>query len=264
METIDIKYQDSKIYALRSYQTDKVYIGSTYNTLAKRFGSHKSDFKNPKNYITSHEILKYEDCYIELVEDFPCNSKNELNRREGQVIRETNCVNKFISGRTHREYCNDNPELIAAINKRTYDKHKHTDKFKEARKKYQEEHKEEIADNRRRYYQDNKEEIIEKARLYSKLNKEKIAEKKYQYYQDNKEEISIKAKEYRELNKEKIKIMRTQYKSTHRKELCDKQKVYYQEHKEEIKQKMNIKVVCSVCEKDVSKKNIARHMKTHS
>jgi hypothetical protein len=42
--------------------------------------------------------------YIYIYEDFPCNSKQELNRREGEVIREIGTINKQIAGRTKKEY----------------------------------------------------------------------------------------------------------------------------------------------------------------
>ena len=45
-----------------------------------------------------------EDCKIELIELCPCNSKEELLRREGDIIQSIPCVNKQIAGRTRKEY----------------------------------------------------------------------------------------------------------------------------------------------------------------
>ena len=93
-------YQKGQIYAIRSHQTDLIYIGSTCSPLYKRFYEHK---KKSNNRI-SKQITQYEDAYIELIEDFPCNSKKELNRREGQHMRNAeNCINKKIAGRYARE-----------------------------------------------------------------------------------------------------------------------------------------------------------------
>ena len=39
---------------------------------------------------------------IELFENFPCNSKEELNKKEGQIIREIGTINKQIAGRTYK------------------------------------------------------------------------------------------------------------------------------------------------------------------
>jgi hypothetical protein len=103
-----MNYKRSKIYAIRSHQTDKIYIGSTTSSLAKRFFNHKKDYNQyilgAKHYITSFELLQYEDVYIELLEEYPCENKMVLHRREGELIRSNNCVNKFIAGRTAKEY----------------------------------------------------------------------------------------------------------------------------------------------------------------
>ena len=47
---------------------------------------------------------------IELFENFPCNSKEELNKKEGQVIREIGTINKQTAGRTNKEWYEDNKE----------------------------------------------------------------------------------------------------------------------------------------------------------
>jgi hypothetical protein len=55
--------------------------------------------------ICSSKILfeKYDDVRIELIEEFPCENKMELNAREGYYIRTLDCVNKVIPGRTQKE-----------------------------------------------------------------------------------------------------------------------------------------------------------------
>ena len=95
-----VNFQNGKIYAIRSHQTNKVYIGSTTQTLAQRFGKHK----HLTNDCSSIQILVFNDAYIELLEEFPCVNKMQLNRREGELIRLNNCVNKRIEGRTKVEY----------------------------------------------------------------------------------------------------------------------------------------------------------------
>ena len=108
------KYCNGKIYAIKSYQTDKIYIGSTYNTLCKRFNEHKS--KKDIYGTTSKVILNYSDAYIELIENYSCKNRNELNKREGEIIKlnKDNCVNKVIPKRTNQEWYNDNKEKIIA------------------------------------------------------------------------------------------------------------------------------------------------------
>ena len=110
-------YANGKIYTIRSYQTDKIYIGSTTQTLTRRLSKHKSNFKRWKNggkdnYVSSFELFKYADVYIELLELCPCDTKIELCKREGELIREIDCINKNVAGRTMNEYRADNKEKL--------------------------------------------------------------------------------------------------------------------------------------------------------
>ena len=91
MSVSKMDYQNGKIYAIRSHNTDKFYIGSTCSTLTKRFSEHK----HKRNDTTVREIFKYQQYYIELLELYPCNSRIELNKREGELIRlhKDKCVN---------------------------------------------------------------------------------------------------------------------------------------------------------------------------
>jgi hypothetical protein len=138
-------YSQGKIYVLKSSQTDDVYIGSTKETLEDRFDSHKRDYKKWLNgkthYITSFDLMKYDDVYIELLEDYPCNSKKELELEEGKYQRIMNCVNKRIEGRTHKEWIED-----------------HREEIKEYQKKYREDNKEHLKE----YREDNKDKYKDK------------------------------------------------------------------------------------------------------
>ena len=60
--------------------------------------------------------------YMELIEEYPCSSKDELRRREGHYIRLIGTLNMCIAGRTKQEWKNDNKEHISAQNKRYYEK----------------------------------------------------------------------------------------------------------------------------------------------
>lgn len=154
-------YKNGKIYALRSPHTDQVYIGSTTQPLSKRFYHHKASYKAWKIekglYTYSYKILEAGDAYIELIKDYPCNSKRELNREEGVIMRETqNCCNKRVEGRTKKEYRKDNKKEI-----------------KEHLKEWREDHKEEIREYNKQYRED--EDHKEKMREYQKqYQKEKV------------------------------------------------------------------------------------------
>ena len=111
-------YQKGKIYKLWSPQGNEIYIGSTINPLAKRFGQHKTDGNcNSKNCNSKYLFENYDDVRIELIELYPCNSKMELNKKEGEHIRENECLNKRIAGRTPKEWYEDNREHIQEYKK---------------------------------------------------------------------------------------------------------------------------------------------------
>lgn len=132
-------YKNGKIYAIKSKETDKIYIGSTCSSLKNRMCSHKSNWKkiNGGGIVrtgTSCEILKYSDAFIELIEEFPCNSKKELLDREGEIIKNTpNCVNTQIQGRTMAQYREDNKEKLKQYSVDYYYKNKEMliNKYKE-------------------------------------------------------------------------------------------------------------------------------------
>ena len=103
-------YQKGKIYKIVSFQTDKIYIGSTVQPLYKRFSAHKKDYKRylngTCNYMYSYEIIKYDDVEIILLEDYPCERKEQLHARERYHIESNidKCFNHAIPTRTHKEY----------------------------------------------------------------------------------------------------------------------------------------------------------------
>ena len=154
----------SKIYAIRSYQTDLIYIGSTTRILSKRFAEHKK----PTNKSNSKEILKYEDAYIELIEEYPCDNKDQLNKKEGEHIRANNCVNKHIAGRTSREYYDDHLNTILQQRKDRYNIN--SEKIKEYSKHYRLKHREECITRTKEWYTANK----DKVKQYKEQNKDKI------------------------------------------------------------------------------------------
>jgi len=104
--------------------------------------------------------------HIELIEDYPCNNKEQLRKREGHFIREMGTLNMLIEDRTREEYKAENRE-----------------KIKEYMVKYRE---------------DKKDQILEKTKEYRENNKDKIK----QYKIDNKEHIVAQRKDYYERTKE--------------------------------------------------------------
>jgi hypothetical protein len=126
----DAKYQRGKIYTIRSHKTPLIYVGSTCQKyLSSRMTDHRGKFKAYKNgkanYRSSFDIIEIdENCYIELYEDYPCNNRRELEKREGEVIRSLDCCNKNVVGRTKKEYYKqyyvNNKEKITARDSQKY------------------------------------------------------------------------------------------------------------------------------------------------
>ena len=111
-------YSKGKIYKLVSKHTDKFYIGSTTQALKYRLSKHYSDYKRFLNgldgYCYSFKLLELGDCRIELVEDYPCASREQLRKREGfHMLQNLSvCVNHNIAGRTTAEWKQDNKKRV--------------------------------------------------------------------------------------------------------------------------------------------------------
>ncbi len=158
-------YQNGKIYKLSSFETDKVYVGATIQLLYKRKSKHKSNYKNwlidkHCDYITSYEIIKYGDFDIILLEEYPCDNKEQLHARERYYIEKLNCVNKNIPGRKKKEYYQDNKI-----------------EMREKSKKHYWDNRMKMIEYSRKRYQDNKIKMLEYHRKFYQKNKKIITEK---------------------------------------------------------------------------------------
>jgi len=83
-------YQNSRIFCIRSHQTDDIFIGSTVSALSTRLAGYRKDYRYNTSYIPNllKNILNYDDAYIELIEAYPCNSLEQLKRRQYEITRE--------------------------------------------------------------------------------------------------------------------------------------------------------------------------------
>jgi hypothetical protein len=178
-------YKNGKIYKITDLNYTKQYIGSTTQPLYKRLSNHKDKYKYDKYKGSSCKILFDEfgidNCKIILIEDFPCESKEQLLMRENYYIKNEDCVNKHLSYRTEedKKECNKNKSKINyALNKNK------------------------ILEESKKYYENNKDDIKEKCNKYYAINKIK----KQLYYNEHKDEINAKRREKRALKKASIKI----------------------------------------------------------
>jgi hypothetical protein len=190
-------YQQGKIYTIRCRTDDTmIYVGSTIQSLAKRWGSHKVSSKRElqKNYLIYRTINNnWIDWYIELHSLCPCNSKEELERKEGEIIRLIGTLNVKVAGRTQKEYYENNKEKITLYKKEWYEATK--EEKKEDRKKYADDHKEDIQIYQKEYREKHKENNKEYHKEWRETNKEKKKAHDKAYYEAKKEDINLKRRE---------------------------------------------------------------------
>ena len=150
-----VNYQGGRIYTIRCKIDDTlIYVGSTTQPLAKRWAEHRSKSKKDNTRKLYQSINNnWGEWYIELYEEYPCDNREQLNKREGEIIRLIGNLNVKIEGRTKKEYYkeyhqNHREELLEAKRQYRINNKEYT---KEYGKKYREEHKEELlAKNRAR------------------------------------------------------------------------------------------------------------------
>jgi hypothetical protein len=120
-------YSKGKIYKVINTQNEIIYIGSTIQQLSHRFCRH---------------IHKGGGNKIVLLENCPCNSKEELFKKEQEYIEQhNNLLNK----------------------QRAYNSEEYNDKYTKKRKK--------------EYYNNNKDRIKERKKIYYNKNKEELNKK---------------------------------------------------------------------------------------
>lgn len=211
-------YSNGKIYTIRCRSDpDHIYVGSTVQPLYKRWGGHKCDSKRHPEKGKLYPTIgnNWEDWYIELYEEYPCENKEQLCKREGQIIREIGKLNKNIEGRTDKEYYQDN-----------------IGKIKEYKKKYTEENADKIKEREREYRQLNTDKIKDRNKEYCQQNADQIKEKKKEYRQLNADQI----KEYRQINTDTMKAYQKEYRKLHADQNKEYQKEYTQKNAEKLKE----------------------------
>ncbi len=165
-------FSKGKIYKITNDFNDDVYVGSTCNTLSRRFSAHKCDYiKDDCNQRPLYKLMNeigFDRFRIQLICDYPCEDKYQLKQKEGEFIRLIGSLNKNIAGRKKQEY-----------------NHEERDKIKLSEKKYRNEHPENIRLWKQNYYEKHKENIKNRRIVYRQENKELIAKQKKEYYLNN-------------------------------------------------------------------------------
>ena len=167
-------YSNGKVYYIENLINNKKYIGSTKKSLEHRFNDHKNCFnagkdKNRKIYaaMAEHDIKNF---VINLIEEYPCESKKELRLREAHFIMLYDTIengyNTYLS--------------IVDVDEKTY---KHD---------WYESNKDRILQMRKDWYDKNRETKIAYQKEYAEKNKDKVKEYQKNYHKENKSHKSKK------------------------------------------------------------------------
>ena len=115
-----VLYEKSVIYKLKrndDYDDTNIYIGSTSNFKNRKYqhkeccNNHKSSHYNNKIYEFIRDNGNWDNWVMIAIEEYPCNSKKELEIRERfHIDRLKSKLNSYIPGRTKKEYRENNRE----------------------------------------------------------------------------------------------------------------------------------------------------------
>ena len=172
-------YSTGKIYQVVA-PDGSIYVGSTICELHKRYLGHKAQYNRWKSgtehYRTIFKLFDdhgISNCKIELIESYPCNSKKELEIREGHFIQTLKCVNKVVAGRDEAIWREENNERL-----------------KEYWKSYYSDNKERYIQRNVKYYADNSESERERHKKYMELNRDLVNERRRARYHEKKKKLS--------------------------------------------------------------------------
>ena len=199
-------FSKGKIYCIRNNIHDDIYIGSTCQSLSQRMAQHRLDKRRERNqnrfiYKLMNEVDDDSMFYIELMEEYPCQNKDQLRKREGELIRELEPkLNMQVECRTSQEYREFYKEFYTEYNRRYYQENK--EYYSECNKKNYEKRKDEINQHRKVYRENNRDKIHQKQKEWYDNNKEEKNRKSREHYNANKERISERRKELKALKKQ--------------------------------------------------------------
>ena len=108
--------REYKIYKIVCNQTGEVYYGKTIRKLNQRLTVHKAK----TNRCLSKRIIERNNYYIEQITSTL--NKEESVKLERFYIENFDCINKVISGRTQKEWVDENREKMRQYHKDWYRK----------------------------------------------------------------------------------------------------------------------------------------------
>lgn len=215
-----IDYSKGQIYRLKC-KDGHYYIGSTCSPLEIRLGHHRHAIRNnlQGGKYTYFSKVPISEISIELIEDYPCASKQALLEYEDYYIQaaaeDPLCLN------THRAY-------LTPEQKKLNDK------------EYYEMHKEECLEKMKEYYQDHKEEIAKYQQGYKEENQEKVDAYQAEYRQKNAEKRRAYSKQYALAHPEERKKAQQEYYANNKADILEKTKAYVQKNADKIKERKRL------------------------
>ena len=138
-----INYQNGKVYKIINENNAIIYIGSTAEKyLSTRYAKHNHKAPN-------HKII--------LIENYSCNSKEELRKREQEIIEEhSNLLNIMKAYQSLEDF-----KYRKSIRNKNY-RLKHKEKIKKYVKELYENNKDEYKIKRKKQYEKEKNYVLEK------------------------------------------------------------------------------------------------------
>jgi len=168
-----VDYSKSMIYKLccKNPEIKEIYVGSTTNLIKRKY-NHKSDCYNVNS--NNYNLYKYQfirenggfkNWDMVLIENYDCENKQELHKRERYYIELLNAT------------LNSRKSYITEEEKKEYNK-EWIENHKEEKKEYNKEWIENHKDYQKNYKENNKQQLKEYNKKYYLKNKEKLE----QYY----------------------------------------------------------------------------------
>ena len=155
-------YKEGKIYKIKCNETGEQYFGSTTYSLQVRLNSHKSKTKCKKPCMAK-QIINRGNFQIELVENYSCQTKQELHKRERFYIDNNECINHVIPTRTPKEYRQLHKEKLKECNRTWLKEHRQErNTWQNNLYKTNEDYREKTKVRASEYYEQNKKKILER------------------------------------------------------------------------------------------------------
>lgn len=235
-----INYANGKIYFIYDWTNDEQYIGSTTISLKRRLLKHEGHYREWLNktnsYVSSFKIIANGNYDIYLIENYPCETLEQLRIRERHWQDKWPCINMV------KAYVSPEEKKLHQL-------------------QYVQENKEHIKEYHHQYYLDNKEDFAIWGKQYREEHKTEYQEYHKEYYKQNSDKIKAKVKEYADNNKDLIKERSKKYRESHHEEKIQKDREYRARNKEKLNESRRQRVVCE-CGCEYSSGSKAYHMRS--